>query len=303
MNLLGFLSSFGNNPVYIKEVNQEKNISKRKIVRLPDWLGHIFILGLPFVMKSVSGGGFLPSSVYDREVFGWAVFPLILYLFYKGVNRSSHLITDEKEKKTIDSLISTYMTPQEIIKGKFWWAFYPLMMEIVLFAPLFIVAGLIFYVNTINLIMIFILNILVAGGGCMLGIYSSATSSDAKAARAKASNIFIFVVLVYPILSSLAVVILNLALSVLFRTEIFQKMYIFLNIINPLFLAAAVFFTDPGWDEMTLFFCYFCFASGIGIYLYIFYFLWNKTLTEVVRIPLKSGLLMDELHKKFLWGK
>ncbi|MCD4783253.1 MAG: hypothetical protein K8T10_05395 [Candidatus Eremiobacteraeota bacterium] len=193
--MIGLIKSFNQNPIYIKDQQIQKRLTSRNKLSIPPWLGYLTILLLPLIMYSLFSIKHPSFDVKDmRSIFIVTCFLQVIYFCYRGVSHSYNLITHEKEMKTYGNLISTMMSPREIVKGKFWMSFYPLAKELTIFFPLFFFIGFLLKVSIQSLIMIYIFGLIQIGFLSIVGLFFSARSRDSMSARSSAIGTLAFMV-------------------------------------------------------------------------------------------------------------
>ena len=89
------------------------------------WLG-------PFLYAGLGGLRGRPESAC-----GLAMFLHVLYFGIQAARRSITAFSSERERRTLDSLLGTRLSPTELWRGKLKAVFYPIALEFVMFSPLF----------------------------------------------------------------------------------------------------------------------------------------------------------------------
>ena len=167
-----YIENILNNPVFILE----KNITDRK----NSGVGLLFNGKLPFAKKIgfiliIIGFLFLFSRFSASGRFLKLVYtPCIIFLFFYFCTRSFYsgvnAIEKELQNKTFDKLITTLLPPKEIIAGKFWGAFLPVVKGIVEFFLLFAVITVFMNYNPVSLMVRFFMLLISSAIFLMFGI-------------------------------------------------------------------------------------------------------------------------------------
>jgi len=186
------IRALNQNPIFAKEQQVHRRIHSQKKFAMPSWTGYLSILLLPVLL------GFLlnlikvltPDDI--KYFFIGSIVLQVLYYCYRGLSHSWNLIAREREMKSYDSLISTVMSPNEIVKGKFWSSFYPLALEIIALLPVFLLTGLLLRIKVLCLAFTFIFTILFAAFFSMAGLYFSARANNTVQARNNSIRLLAF---------------------------------------------------------------------------------------------------------------
>ena len=171
--MIGIIKKLNNNPVYIREITVQDRQNSRKNIRIPACTGYLAILLLPVtiaILFSMSGNQLNTDDL--KTVFMITVFLQVLYYIYIGASHTWGLISGENEMRTYGNLISTGMSPDEIIQGKFWAAFFPPAKELTYLFPVFAAIGLLLQIHPFFLIQIYLLTLLFMALFSMVGMYS-----------------------------------------------------------------------------------------------------------------------------------
>lgn len=81
----------------------------------------------------------------DEIVRGSFIFSTVIQFFYlliASTNGTLYAFTREREQKTYDSLMSTLLSPREIMNGKLIVGLYPVLKTLLMYSPLFVLIGL-----------------------------------------------------------------------------------------------------------------------------------------------------------------
>lgn len=182
--MLHYLDKLNNNPIYFKEIKIQGRINSRRKLRIPSWSGYLAILLLPLALTLMLNTFKQRLSLNDlRSVFMISVFLQVLYYIYRAASHAWGLISGEKEMKTYGNLISTGMSPDEIVKGKFWAAFFPLAKELTLLFPVFTAIGMLLQIPMLFLFLIYFLTVLFTAFFSMVGTYFSAREKTTAQSR------------------------------------------------------------------------------------------------------------------------
>jgi len=150
-----------NNPVYIIDRTVEKNLDRYKKLVMPCWSGYLAIVLIPVILEVINilrHEDFYHSGTF-RVYFFLSCFFQIIYFCCKTILNASPLFIREKEQKILESIITTTLTPQEILRGKFLTVFYPLAYELTVLFPLFLFTGHIAGVHFFKLLILYLLTL------------------------------------------------------------------------------------------------------------------------------------------------
>lgn len=202
--MIKLLENLNNNPVYIKEMKVRKRLNSRRKVKIPSWAGYLAILTLPAIIY-VLENGFYIKVVDLRDISIATLFIQVIYFMYRAASASWGLISGEKEMKTYGNLISTGMSADEIVKGKFWSAFYPPARELTFFFPIFVISGTLLKIRMFLLLQAYLLTMLFTLFSAILGIYFSSRERNSTDARNNTVRTIVFLTIGVLIMSPIVV--------------------------------------------------------------------------------------------------
>jgi len=170
--LINFIRNMNYNPVYIKDRIIQERVTGKIWFPFPSWTGYLTIVLLPFLITGVFyyfsdyrnshyygyGHIYTPGKIIN-SFFIISCYLQIIYFYIKVNASSSCLFKREKELKTSESIISTPLLPADILRGKFWGAFYPPAYELTVIFPIFFITGLAGGINFLKLIAIYLLTL------------------------------------------------------------------------------------------------------------------------------------------------
>ncbi|MEQ8222607.1 MAG: hypothetical protein ABRQ37_09925 [Candidatus Eremiobacterota bacterium] len=190
--MLNFISQINKNPLYIKDkIIQERINSRRRFRYLPPGICYLCLLLIPMAVTCFIM--YMDEQRIDAGVirgsFIFSCYLQILYFCYRAISNSFSLIVREKEQRTFDSIISTTMSPGEILSGKFWIAFYPLAWELTALFPLFFLAGICTGISFFKLITVYLFTMGLTVFTVITGLWSSAKTKNSQQSHSWASSI------------------------------------------------------------------------------------------------------------------
>jgi len=203
--MIGQIKNLLENPIFLKDFNIRKRKENRKKIRIPGYLGYLAVLTVPMIIIGMfyiitnSGDpqkwdGHLWDE-YLKTAMVITVFLQLIYFVFKSITYSFPLFSQEREQRTYGGLISSMMSPKDILRGKFMVAFYPLFLEVTGFLPLFVGIGLLFKMTIAQIGAIYIISVIVILFFTLLGLYCSLTSASSAKAHSRAAFIAGFLVL------------------------------------------------------------------------------------------------------------
>ena len=189
--MFNIIKKLDNNPVYLKELIQEKSRTSKRKYPIPAFLGYFTILVLPVLIVYVTGKvcGINPAPLDMQNTFIGTVILQCLYFCYRAAVHSMPLFAKEKELKTFQNLLSTGLSPFEIFAGKFWFVFRSLALELTVLLPLFIFIGFKMRIAVPYLLILYAYSIIFVIIITFLGLYQSLESENTTKARNKTFNI------------------------------------------------------------------------------------------------------------------
>ncbi len=190
--MLNFISQINKNPLYIKDkIIQNRINSRRRFRYLPPGIWYLCLLLIPMVVTSLIM--YMDNKTLEVEVikgsFIFSCYLQILYFCYRAISNSFSLIVREKEQRTFDSIISTTMSPGEILSGKFWIAFYPLAWELTALFPIFFLAGICTGISFFKLITVYLFTMGLTVFTVITGLWSSTKTKNSQQSHSWVSAI------------------------------------------------------------------------------------------------------------------
>lgn len=250
LSFLETIWALNRNPVFIKDQNIQKRIaSHNKHVTSP-WIGYLTILLLPMVIISLmSITKFEVSIDIMRYIFVGTCHLQVIYFCYRSIIHSHDLIIKEKELNTYDNLMTTLMSPQEIVLGKFWQSFYPLAWEVTILFPLFAFIGLALGVTALKLVMTYVFTHIFIAFFSLIGLNLSSRSKSTYSARGSAILAFVLFLIGMPFFGIVISIIISNILGMykgfesvtIFTTAITQ---IITSLVNPILNVSVVLLID-----------------------------------------------------------
>ena len=188
--MMNLWKKLNENPVYIREKILFEREKKRKKFVSPIVL-HLTFLILP-VLTCYFYGIFQQGVRIEnlRTIFAFSM--AISILFYPMLALgSSALFAREKEKRTYDNLISTALSPGEIVMGKFWFSFSPALKEMTIYFPIYVVIGFLLKMSLLSLVSIYIFALIFVGLNSFVGLYFSVKTNTTREASDKCLGIVV----------------------------------------------------------------------------------------------------------------
>lgn len=291
--MMDFWRKLNENPVYLREKLLFGREQARKKFVSPIGLHLVFL-----ILPTLSGCFY---RLFEREitmdnlktVFALSIFFSIIFYLFTGFTGCS-LFAREKERRTYNDLISTAMSPEEIVLGKFWFSFYPAAREMTLYLPIYLIMGFLLKMSLLPLFLIYVLVLIIIALTSLAGLYFSINSKTEKEASVRAAAI------VFPVFFVLTMVCLFVpclylfdSLKVGFRGEFLLKAVMeILFIINPLSLFLDLFTwtasgslnrTFAGMMELSN--SPLIFPAAMLIYILAALSLYKKVVSKVAEIP------------------
>lgn len=186
--MMNLWQKLNENPVYIREKILFEREKKRKKFVSPFFI-HLAILILP-ALSGYLYGIFDKGLPVDnlKTLFSFSmVFSILFYLFV-GFGSCS-LFAGERERRTYDDLISTAMSPEEIVLGKFWFSFYPAALEMTTYFPIYLIMGLLLKMSLLPLFLIYVFVLVAIALTSLTGLYFSINAQTANEAGVRCSSI------------------------------------------------------------------------------------------------------------------
>ncbi|MCE1248527.1 MAG: hypothetical protein LWY06_17965 [Firmicutes bacterium] len=194
---MSFTKEIFNNPIYIKDLYIRKRQESKKKFRIPGYVGYLAVLILPVTVlcsfQCIVNGASVFEEYNWQQITGTAVaitvFLQLFYFVFKSITASFTLYSSEREQRTYGTLLSSLMTPEDILKGKFFVAFYPLFMELTGFFPVFFGLGMLLNMKIHQIFGTYILDLIVILFFTLLGLYCSLTSGSSAKAHSRSAFI------------------------------------------------------------------------------------------------------------------
>lgn len=290
--MIKLIKKLNNNPVYIKEITVQERLNSRRKLRIPSWSGYLAILLLPLAITIMMNSFKQRLSINDlKAVFMVSVFLQVLYYIYRGASNAWGLISGEKEMRTYGNLISTGMSPGEIVQGKFWSSFFPPAKELTFLSPVFIAIGLLLQIQLFFLIQIYLLTLLFMAFFSMAGTYFSAREKTSIESRNNTVRTIVFLLIGIFILGGILMLLMSIFVSTMGSSHLSAPLYMIPTMvlygISPLtsLWAANIIIVSPCMEKNV-----FLIYSGYIIFTYIIYFLatwilYRKTVKRMSEIP------------------
>jgi len=240
VGLFKIFRSIRENPVYLleKRFHRDKASTGINYVRIFSLLVYPAILLLPFSIIFILTGGMKNSEFFYEPLPNAFLVPFYiqtLYFCWRAASHSWSLISKERERRRYDNLVSTLMTPAEIVKGKFMASFLPLAIELTVFMPIF--AGISFFCGinelTTTILGVYLFTLLFIAFFTTLGLYFSSRSRNTIKARNFTIRALVFMFIGLPIL----LLIISFVYAQIFPLD-YGIHYLIENIVCGLVLAA-----------------------------------------------------------------
>ena len=293
--MIKFIKQLNNNPVFIKEMMAHERVNSRKKFRLPSWVGYFAILLLPLVFTSLMFIGRSRLSINDmKSTFMVVIVLQTLYFTYRGASHAWSLIAKERELKTLGNLLSTALSPKEIVLGKFWAAFYPLAKELTLLLPVFVGMGILLGVGIFPLLLVYIINLIYIAFFGMVGLYFSGRSKTVIQARNNSIRVIAGLIVGTFLLATLITVVVFSIFGGFRSSQQLFGMILFipsmiLYALNPIssVWALIVMISASGsrYSGMPSFFVTGYVAFNMVLYMVISYVLYKKTVKRIGDVP------------------
>lgn len=183
------------NPIYIKECQvRERTRKKQKPDLVTILIYLLYPVGLMIAVLSVVDiDNTTIGSIYlCINSFPYLIIVLLDLCFcFKAVSHSWNSLSSEKEMMTYDNLLSTLLTPGEIIKGKFWSLFVPIAKEVLDFIPLFILLVLTHGIQFTSILLAVPFILIHVAFFTILGIYVSSRFKSTVESRNMGNRVLI----------------------------------------------------------------------------------------------------------------
>lgn len=198
--MLSKLRSIFSNPIFIKDYNINKRRRKGKEIHISSFFLLVISLSLPFFLLGLlirfSGVGW-EHFCANYSSIGLLVIAILqfIYFAYKSISCSFSLFSIEREHRTLDGLISTLLTPDDIILGKFMVAFFPLFLELTGYLPLMMSLGFLFCFSQLKILLIYFITLIFISFFTVLGLYCSLSTLNTQKANSRAVLISGFMII------------------------------------------------------------------------------------------------------------
>jgi len=190
-------------------------------------------------------------------ILGFSAFLFVLYTGTRALNGTFSAISLEKEQKTYDSLLSTLLTPNDVVAGKLAAGLWPVVRELLLVAPLGLALGTVagFPLKALLFTALCLVSALLFG---LLGLWSSYSSPTSPLANRKSTGCAAALLIGGPVLDWFIHV-------VNFRAGAeFQPVF---TVLSPLAAASSISSGGPLW------------ATTFVLYLGLAALLWTRLVT------------------------
>lgn len=185
------------NPVVFKETREYPKGRGFKFQLTLNTLFYPFMLIAPFIFVCIIYTFYDKNlTAFQRDLTsilrGCFIFSTGVQFFYilsSAASGTLHAFTREKEQKTYDSLVSTLMSPADIVYGKLVVGLYPVMKTLLLFSPLFILIGLLSDIPFRGLLIVFVYSLVFCLFCGIFGLFSSAWSATTGKAHNLATTL------------------------------------------------------------------------------------------------------------------
>lgn len=282
--MLRFLDNLNNNPIYLKEIKVRERLNSRRKFQVPACTGYIAILLFPIAMAiilSLTAQQLTPDNL--KSVFMITVFLQVLYFIFRGGSHAWGLISGEKEMKTYENLISTVMSPDEIVQGKFQAVFFPLSKELTLLFPVFAAIGILLQIQLFFLVQVYLQTLFLMALFTMVGIYFSNKEKTTAEARINTIRMIAFLLVITLIMVPVLAVLENV--DTMFSLPMFPSIIIY--VINPFMLLwmMRIMITASVLEASAFLLFLVCSAFSLLIYTLILWTLYRRTTDMIGEIP------------------
>jgi|EP01012_Entosiphon_sulcatum_P066898 hypothetical protein len=216
------MQALWNNPIFYKYRLLEKREYRRSkssfwirqmslvwCVLVP--LGFVAMLALPEILDSISpkfdqARLYLALTTLASKWIGalsLSHFLVLMVAIGLSLQGTSSLVTAEREKKTLESLQSTMMSPTEIVNGRLASGLYPVLRELLIVSPLALCLGAVAGFGLKTLLCIALLFSTVAFYG-MVGLWCSYLCKNTQHANRMASGVAGSLLILVPLAAKLS---------------------------------------------------------------------------------------------------
>ena len=173
--LPAFLQSLFDNPVFLKDniINIRRNLNMSPKERKKQRKNTILF----FVIIILINWRLIAAIAFNRgenlHYLFHTMTVLISFIIMKRTLFASYFLNSEKTKGTYDNLVSTMLSPGEIVTGKFWFTLYPALRNITLYYPLIFILGIFAKIPIPGLFALYILIVAAGAYFTIAGLYSA----------------------------------------------------------------------------------------------------------------------------------
>lgn len=286
-----FIKNLNNNPIYLKEIRVRERVNSRSKLPVPTWTAYFAILFMPLAFTMLMNTFKQRLNPNDlKSVFLFSVLLQVIYYIYRGASSAWGLTSGEKEMKTYGNLFSTGMSPDEIVKGKFWAAFLPSAQELTILFPVFAAIGLLLRIQPLFLFEIYLLTLIFTAFFSMVGTYFSIREKTSAESRNNTIRtiavLLVGIFLVGSIISYIAATLISMNRDFCFHHNTYQIFMAFLYSFSPLssLWAISILISAPKMQNFSS-----IYYSGIPVLTCIYY------ITGLRMLYLKSVKRIGEL--------
>lgn len=188
--MMDFLNKLDKNPVYLREIMIADREEARK-KPFPRVFIHFAILLLPVLAGSFYGtlsGGIKIENL--NTLFSFSMFFSVLFILITSF-RGCRLFARERERKTYNDLITSTMSPEVIVLGKFWFSFSPAATELTIYFPFYLIMGSLLNMSPFPIFLIYLFTLVIIALFSMTGLYFSIKALNVKEAVENCSRILL----------------------------------------------------------------------------------------------------------------
>ncbi len=285
--MFDFIKELDNNPLYLKEkIIQKRGRGKRRF-SIPESTGYLAILLMPlFFLMAFNKWNYTILNDGVKITFGITCYLQILYFCYRALSASFYLIVKEKEQRTFLSIITTPITPEEILKGKFLSAFCPVAKELTLLFPLFLLLGILAKLSILKLLGVYFLSmgyiIFIITGG----LWASTIARNSQVAHSWTGGIIGFM----PLGTYVFAMLMNVFVRIFTDScGLIEKATFFPLALNPFSHLSVLLYLDSyrhnNFMNEDFYIFFFCIVFTGLTYCLTGSFFWNNTLKRLRYIP------------------
>ncbi len=285
--MFDFIKEINNNPIYLKEKIIRERGKKKRRFPIPEWTGYLAILLMPlFFLMAFNKWNYNILNEGIKVTFGITCYLQILYFCYRALSTSFSLIVKEKEQRTFTGIITTPVTAEEIMRGKFFSAFCPVVKELTILLPLFLLLGMFAKLTILKLLGVYFLSLgyiifIITGG-----LWASTRARNSQTAHSWTGGIIGFMLLGTYVFAMLMNVFVRIFTD---SYGLIEKATFFPLALNPFSHLSVLLYMDSYWygnfmgKDFYIFF--FCIVFTCLTYCLTGSFFWNNTLKRLKYIP------------------